>query len=303
MSFARLRAVRSPALKKQIMATILDGRKVSNLMLDEVEADLKELKAEGISPKLVVIVVGEDPASAVYVRHKEKACKRTGMEFEKITYDPEITQAELIAKIEELNADEAVSGMIVQLPLPDHIEAPKVIRAINPYKDVDGFHAYNVGKMLLSQDFEDMAPCTPKGMIRILDEYNVDVSGMNAVVVGKSNIVGKPIAAMLLNRGATVTVCHRRTKDLKANTLRADLLVVAVGKPNLITADMVKEDVIILDVGINRLESGKLAGDVDFDAVSEKASMITPVPGGVGPMTVACLLSNTITAAKKQRAL
>jgi len=270
-------------------------------MLDEVEAELKDLKAEGILPKLVVIVVGEDPASAVYVRHKEKACARTGMEFEKITYEPEITQDELIAKIDELNADASVSGMIVQLPLPGHIEEPKVIRAINPYKDVDGFHAYNVGKMLLSQDFEDMAPCTPKGMIRILDEYKVDVSGMDAVIVGKSNIVGKPIAAMLLNRGATVTVCHRRTKDLKANTLRADLLVVAVGKTNLITADMVKDGVIVLDVGINRLENGKLAGDVDFDAVSEKASMITPVPGGVGPMTVACLLSNTITAAKKQR--
>jgi methylenetetrahydrofolate dehydrogenase (NADP+)/methenyltetrahydrofolate cyclohydrolase len=282
------------------MTTILDGRKVSNSLLDEVKADVEELKAAGTSVKLVVVVVGEDPASAVYVRHKEKACLKTGVEFERIAYPADISQEELIAKIEELNADSSVNGMIVQLPLPRHIEAPLVIRAINPYKDVDGFHAYNVGKMFLSKDFEDMAPCTPKGMIRILDDYEVDLTGKKAVVIGRSNIVGKPIAMMLLNRNATVTVCHRHTADLAVHTLDADLIVVAVGKPGLLTADMVKDGVIVLDVGINRLEDGSLAGDVDFDGVSQKASMITPVPGGVGPMTVACLLQNTVTATKKQ---
>lgn len=285
------------------MTTILDGRKVSDSLLDEVKADVEELKAAGTNVKLVVVVVGEDPASVVYVRNKERACAKTGIEFERIAYPESVTQEELIAKIEELNADPSVTGMIVQAPLPRHISEPLVVRAINPYKDVDGFHAYNVGKMFLNKDFEDMAPCTPKGMIRILDDYKVDLRGKKAVVIGRSNVVGKPIGIMLLNRDATVTICHRYTENLAEYTRDADLIVVAVGKPNLLTADMVKDGVIVLDVGINRLEDGSLVGDTDFDGVSKKASMITPVPGGVGPMTVACLLQNTVTAAKKQRNL
>jgi methylenetetrahydrofolate dehydrogenase (NADP+) / methenyltetrahydrofolate cyclohydrolase len=285
------------------MATILDGRKVSNSMLEEVKAEVGFLKEKGVDLKLVVVVVGEDPASKVYVKHKEKACAKTGVEFERVKFDEDLSQEDLIAKIEELNADASVNGMIVQLPLPKHMDPAIVIRAIDPRKDVDGFHAYNVGKMFLNKAFEHLAPCTPKGMIRILEDYEVDLTGLEAVVVGRSNIVGKPIATMLTNRNATVTVCHRHTQDLAEHTRRADLIVVAVGKPGLITADMVKEGVIVLDVGINRLETGKLVGDVDFDGVAEKAGMITPVPGGVGPMTVACLLSNTVTAAKRQHGL
>lgn len=285
------------------MATLLNGREVSKSLLEKVGTEVAELNKKSINVKLVVVVVGHDPASEIYVRNKVRACKKTGIISEKIELPEETTQEELLAKIEELNADKTVNGMIVQLPLPSHIKEELVIKAIDPYKDVDGFHAYNVGKMFLSKDFEDMAPCTAKGVFEILDYYDVDVTGMNATVVGKSNIVGKPVAVMLMNRGATVTVCHSKTKDLKAETLGADLIVVAVGRAKLITEDMVKDGAIIVDVGINRLESGKVVGDVDFDTVEKKAGMITPVPGGVGLMTVACLLSNTLTAAKKQNGL
>ncbi len=285
------------------MATLLDGRAVSDSLLKKVANEVKSLREKSVTVKLVVIVVGEDPASAVYVKHKEKACEKTGIEGERISYPADISEEELLAKVKELNADKSVNGMIVQLPLPKHINEGKVIKSIDPRKDVDGFHACNVGKMFLSQDFEDMAPCTAKGIIEILDYYDVDVSGMDVTVVGKSNIVGKPIAVMLMNRGATVTVCHSRTKDLKGNCERADMVIVAVGRAGLITTDMVKNDAIVIDVGINRLDDGKLVGDVDYNEVEKKASLITPVPGGVGPMTVACLLANTVTATKKQNNL
>lgn len=282
------------------MATLLDGRATAKSVLEEVQREVESLKTEGILPKLVVIVVGEDPASAVYVRHKQKACEKVGMDSEKLSYPAEITQEELLAKIGELNADPKVHGMIVQLPLPKHINADEVIKHIDPYKDVDGFHAYNVGKMVTNKAYEDLASCTPKGMIRILEAYDIDPSGMDAVVIGRSNIVGKPIGTMLLNRNATVTTCHSRTKNLSKYTQDADLIVVAVGRPKFLKADMVKEGAIILDVGINRMEDGTLCGDADFDELEPKVAAITPVPGGVGPMTVACLLLNTVTAARKQ---
>ncbi len=285
------------------MTQILDGRKVADSLLNKVAEDVQGLKAKGILPKLTVILVGDDPASAIYVKHKEKACERTGIISEKILMPASTSQEDLLAKVEEVNNDESVSGLIVQMPLPDHIEAPKVIKAIDPYKDVDGYHAYNMGKMVLSKDYEDLAACTPKGIIEILDFYNVDLTGMNAVVIGRSNTVGKPMAMMLLNRNATVSICHRHTKDLGAYTREADLVVVAVGKAKLLTADMVKDGAIVIDVGINRGEDGKLVGDADFEGMKDKVKAITPVPGGVGPMTVACLLANTVTAARKNAKL
>lgn len=285
------------------MAQILDGRAVSDSLLAEVSQEIEALKSKGISPKLVVIVVGEDPASAVYVGKKEEACKKVGMLSERVALPSSISQEELLKKIDELNKDVTVTGMIVQLPLPKGIDAPLVIKAIDPYKDVDGFHAYNVGKMFLSKDFEDMSPCTPKGITKILDFYKIDVAGMDAVVIGRSNIVGKPMTAMLLNRDATVTCCHSRTKNLLKYTKEADLVVVAVGRPKFLTADMVKEGAIVIDVGMHRMEDGKLCGDADLESMKDKVAAYTPVPGGVGPMTVACLLMNTVTAAKKQAKL
>lgn len=285
------------------MAKVLDGRAVSDSLLATVSQEVEALKSKGISPKLVVIVVGDDPASAVYVGKKEEACKKVGMLSERVALPASTTQAELLKKIDELNKDASVTGMIVQLPLPDGIEAPLVIKAIDPYKDVDGFHAYNVGKMVLSKDFEDLAPCTPKGITKILDFYGIDVKGMDAVVIGRSNIVGKPMANMLINRDATVTCCHSRTKNLSKYTKAAELIVVAVGKPKFLTADMVKEGSIVIDVGMHRMENGKLCGDADLESMKDKVAAYTPVPGGVGPMTVACLLMNTVTAAKKQAKL
>ncbi|QQR54910.1 bifunctional methylenetetrahydrofolate dehydrogenase/methenyltetrahydrofolate cyclohydrolase FolD [Candidatus Peregrinibacteria bacterium] len=282
------------------MAQILDGRAVSDSLLAEVQRDVEELKQKGVFPKLVVIFVGENAASQVYVRKKQEACEKVGMLSEKLELPASISQDALIAEIERLNHDPEVHGMILQLPIPKHLEVSKIIKAIDPVKDVDGFQAYNVGKMFLSAEFENMAPCTPKGITKILEFYKIDVSGMNIVVIGRSNIVGKPMGVMLLNRDATVTICHSKTKDLEKFTREADLLVAAVGKPRFVKADMVKEGAIVIDVGMHRTEDGKLCGDVDFETVEPKVSMITPVPGGVGPMTVACLLMNTVTAARKQ---
>lgn len=276
---------------------LLDGRQVASELLNDAATRVLAFQEKGIKPKLVVILVGDDPASEVYVKHKVAACEKTGVISEKILYSAaEMSTEKLVAKIEELNKDPEVHGILVQLPLPDHVEAPKVIKAINPQKDVDGFTAYNMGKVLLSTDFEDLAPCTPKGMIKLLEYYKIPTEGKEVVVVGSSNIVGKPIAIMLSNRKATVTICNSRTQNLAEHTRRADILVVAVGKPKLITADMVKDGAVVLDVGINRLENGKLCGDTDFDALIEKVSYITPVPGGVGPMTVACLIDNVLRA-------
>lgn len=285
------------------MATILDGRKVSDSLLEKVKNEVEILKKHGVNPKLVVVVVGNDSASAVYVGKKQEACGKVGILSQKISLPEETSQDELLGIIERLNGDNSVNGVIVQMPLPRHMNPNVVIKAINPYKDVDGFHAYNIGKMFIDKDFEDMSPCTPKGITKILDFYGIDVSGMDCLVIGRSNIVGKPMGVMLLNRNATVTMAHSKTKDLKKYSTQADLVVVAVGKAKFLTADMVKEGVILIDVGMNRGPDGKLCGDSDFEEVSKKASMITPVPGGVGPMTVACLLENTVTAAKKQNSI
>jgi len=277
---------------------ILDGKALSAQLIDSVKEEVSKLK-----PKLAVILVGSTPASLTYVRNKKRACEQAGIEYEERTFPASMTQEELIGEIEALNQDSTINGMIVQLPLPDHIYVPEVIRAIDPKKDVDGFTAYNIGKMFLSQEFEDLPPATPLGIVKLLDHYNIPIEGKEVVVVGHSNLVGKPISMMMLNRNATVTTCHIYTKNLVSHTKRADILIVAVGKAGLITADMVKEGVVVVDVGINRTKEGKLCGDVDFEAVSQKASHISPVPGGVGPMTVAALILNTVSAAKRQKSI
>lgn len=279
---------------------ILDGKLVASSVLNKVKGEVYQLlKKTGVKPKLVVVLVGKNPASLTYVRNKKHTCEEVGIEWEQIGLtEKDVTTELLIAKIKKLNSRMDVHGILVQLPLPKNIYTPEVIKAIDPYKDVDGFHAYNIGKIFLSKEFEDLAPCTAKGVMKILDYYKIDPKGMDATVVGHSNIAGKPISLMLLNRNATVTICHIDTKNLKAHTKNADLLVVAVGKPKLITADMVKKDAVVIDVGINKVD-GKIVGDVDFEKVSKKAFYITPVPGGVGPMTVACLMENTLIAYKR----
>ncbi len=275
---------------------ILDGKALSQQLIDSAKDE-----AGKFSPTLAVILVGENPASLTYVRNKKSACERAGVEYRELRFPDTFTQDQLLEEIQKLNEDESVNGLIVQLPLPEAIYVPEVIRAIDPKKDVDGFHAYNLGKMFLSPEFEDLPPATPSGIIKLLDHYDIPIRGQEVVVVGHSNHVGKPVSAMLLNRNATVTTCHIHTKDLASHTKRADILIVAVGKAGLITDDMVKEGVVIVDVGINRTDEGKLCGDVDFENVSKKASFISPVPGGVGPMTVAALILNTVHAAKRQQ--
>lgn len=275
---------------------LLDGKALSEELIDSVKDEAAKWK-----PKLAVILVGENPASLTYIKNKRKACERAGIEYEELRFPITIAQEQLLEEIKKVNEDSAINGLIVQLPLPDHIQVPLVIRAIDPKKDVDGFHAYNLGKMFLSPEFEDLPPATPSGIIKLLDHYDIPIRGQEAVVIGHSNIVGKPISIMMLNRNATVTTCHIHTKDLASHTKRADILVVAVGKAGLITADMVKKNVVVVDVGMNRTEDGKLCGDVDFENVSKKASHITPVPGGVGPMTVAALIINTVHATKRQK--
>lgn len=282
------------------MAELIIGKLVSAEVRKSLQNEIKEFISEtGVTPGLAVILVGNNPASAVYVRNKHKACLEVGINSYEITMPEETTEEELLSKINELNQDKNVHGILVQLPLPKHISEDKVINSISPEKDVDAFHPANVGKIVSGK--YDFIPCTPAGVMELLHFYNVEISGKECVVIGRSNIVGKPMALLLLAENGTVTICHSRTKDLKEVTKRADILVVAIGKANFVTADMVKPGAVVIDVGINRLDDGKLAGDVDFDAVSEVASMITPVPGGVGPMTITMLLKNTLTAAKKQK--
>lgn len=278
---------------------ILDGRKVSKEILLQLSHEVNRMKLDHILPRLAVILVGKDPASLSYISQKQKACDVTGIEWEQFDYETDVTTDELIEKIQTLNEDQTIHGILVQLPLPEHIYTPNVIRAIDPRKDVDGFTAYNLGKMFLSTEFEHLAPCTPRGVIRLLEYYQIPIEGKEVVVVGHSNIVGKPLAAMLLNRNATLTVCHIFTKDVAAHTKRADILCVAVGKAKLITAEMVKLGATVIDIGVNIMENGKLCGDTDFEQIQKKAAYITPVPGGVGPMTVACLMENTVLAAKR----
>lgn len=276
-------------------AKIIDGRLVSDFLLKEVSGRVQALKKQKIHPKLVIILVGENPSSLSYIRQKTNASLKAGIECVLKKLDEKTTTEKLINLINRLNKDKSVHGILVQLPLPPQIETPLVIRAIDPMKDVDGFHAYNMGKMVLSAEFEDLAPCTARGIIELLKYYKLPVAGKNVVVIGRSNIVGKPVAIMLTNRDATVTICHSKTQNLKDYTKKADILIVAVGKPYMVGADMVKPSAVVIDVGVTKVEN-KLAGDVNFEEVGKKASWITPVPGGVGPMTVACLMENVCRA-------
>lgn len=281
------------------MALIINGKEVSAKLRDDLKLEVAEfIKNTGVTPGLAVIIVGEDPASQVYVRNKHKGCVEAGMKSFEITMPECTTEEELLSKIAELNANDEVHGILVQLPLPKHINEDKIINAISPDKDVDAFHPVNVGKIMTGK--YSFLPCTPAGIMALLDYYKVDISGKTCVVIGRSNIVGKPMALLLLEKNGTVTVCHSRTRDLPSVAKTADILVVAIGKANFVGADMVKEGAVVIDVGINRLDNGKLCGDVDFDAVEPIASAITPVPGGVGPMTITTLLKNTMTAAKNK---
>ena len=280
------------------MAQIIDGKKISAQIREEIAAEVAQMKAEGIIPGLAVIIVGENPASKVYVRNKGKGCAEVGMYSEIIEMAEETTQAELLSKIDELNARRDINGILVQLPLPKQIDERAVIAAISPEKDVDAFCVENIGEMMLGT--ADLLPCTPAGIMQLLSRSGIEVAGKECVVIGRSNIVGKPIAQLLLAENGTVTICHSKTKDLAEVTRRADILVVAIGRADFVTGDMVKEGAVVIDVGMNRRPDGKLTGDVDYASVEPKASFITPVPGGVGPMTITMLLKNTLTAAKKQ---
>jgi len=280
-------------------AQLIDGNALSKQLRAQVAIDTAALKAQGLTPGLAVVLVGDNPASQVYVRNKVKACEDAGLHSVLEKYEATMTEADLLARVEALNNDPTIHGILVQLPLPGHIDAQKVIEAISPAKDVDGFHIASAGALMTGMP--GFWPCTPYGCMKMLESIGFDLKGKHAVVIGRSNIVGKPMALMLLQKDATVTVAHSRTQNLKALTLQADLIVAAVGKRNVLTADMVKPGAVVLDVGMNRNDEGKLCGDVDFEGVSEVASYITPVPGGVGPMTITMLLVNTLESA--QRAL
>ena len=279
------------------MAIIIDGKELAKKTRANLKIDCDNLKSKGINPKLAVIMVGDNPASKVYVKNKSKACEEVGIEYEEYLLDEDITQKELISLIDDLNLRDDVTGILLQSPIPSHLDINEAFRTISPKKDVDGFHPVSVGKLTLGQD--TFVSCTPYGVIKMFEEYNIDLEGKNVVILGRSNIVGKPLIQCCLNKNATVTVCHSRTKDVSEFTKRADIVIVAIGKAKFLKADMVKDGAVIIDVGINRGEDGKLCGDVDFENVSKKASYITPVPGGVGPMTIAMLMNNVIKAAKR----
>ena len=276
-------------------AVRMDGKMVSAKVRGSILEEVNGLKDKGVRPGLAVIIVGEDPASKVYVRNKERACEECGFYSEKYALPEETTQEELLGLIDELNHNPRIDGILCQLPVPKHINEQAIIDAISPEKDVDAFHPINVGKIMVGNF--DFLPCTPAGVMQLLEEYDIDPNGKNCVVIGRSNIVGKPMAMLLLHKNGTVTICHSRTKNLKEVCAQADILVAAVGKADFVTADMVKEGAVVIDVGMNR-KDGKLCGDVAFDEVNEKASYLTPVPGGVGPMTITMLMKNTVKAAK-----
>lgn len=273
---------------------IIDGKKISQEIKDELKVKVEKLKAEGKEPSLAVIQVGNDPASSVYVGNKKKACAYCGIRSLAYELPEETTEAELLALIEKLNGDDTVNGILVQLPLPGQIDEDKIIRAISPKKDVDGFHPENVGKLVIGE--KGFVSCTPAGIIQLLKRSGVEIAGKNCVVIGRSNIVGKPMAILMLRENATVTIAHSKTKNLKEICRQADILIVAIGKPQFITADYVKEGAVVIDVGIHRNENNKLCGDVKYDEVAEHTSAITPVPGGVGPMTIAMLMNNCVEA-------
>lgn len=277
---------------------IIDGKQLAKKTREKLRYEVEELKKEGIQPKLAVIMVGDNSASQIYVRNKSKACNDVGIEFEEHLLPSTTKQDELLDLIEKLNNNKEINGILLQSPIPDGLDINEAFRKISPEKDVDGFHPVNVGKLVLGQD--TFVSCTPYGVMKMFEEYNIDLEGKNAVVIGRSNIVGKPMSQCLLNKNATVTICHSRTRNLPEITKNADILVSAIGKPEFVTADMVKDGAVVIDVGINRTEEGKLKGDVDFENVSKKASYITPVPGGVGPMTIAMLMNNVVKATKNQ---
>lgn len=275
------------------MTKIIDGKKISADIKEEIKVEVERITEGGQrAPGLAVVIVGENPASKVYVNSKVKTCGALGIYSEKYNLDSEVTEAELLKLIEELNNKEEIDGILVQLPLPKHIDEDKIIEAINPEKDVDGFHPINLGKLVIGKN--GFKSCTPYGIMELLKRYELDLNGKDVVIVGRSNIVGKPLAVMLTNENATVTLCHSRTKNLSEKTLNADIVIVAIGREKFLTEEMVKDGSIVIDVGINRNKLGKLCGDVDFENVSKKASLITPVPGGVGPMTIAMLMKNTV---------
>ncbi|WP_059103306.1 bifunctional methylenetetrahydrofolate dehydrogenase/methenyltetrahydrofolate cyclohydrolase FolD [Shouchella shacheensis] len=278
-------------------AQVLSGKQLASEKREDMKASVQALKEKGVTPGLAVILVGEDPASQTYVRNKQKACENTGIHSELIELPETTPENELLSRIEELNRDESIDGILVQLPLPSHISEQSVIEAIAPSKDVDCFHPTNVGKMMIGE--EGFLPCTPHGILVMLKESGVDIAGKHAVIIGRSNIVGKPVGQLLLNEHATVTYCHSRTPNLREMTRQADILVVAVGRYGVVGGEDIKEGAVVIDVGMNRVE-GKLRGDVEFESAKEKASLITPVPGGVGPMTITMLLDNTIHSARKR---
>ena len=275
---------------------ILDGKKLSNEIIEELKVRCDELKEKGIKPKFAVIMVRNDKASQIYVKNKRKACERIGIECVECFLDENIQQKELIDKIKELNSDNTIHGILLQSPIPKHLNINEAFETISPKKDVDGFNPTNVGKLCLNQN--TFVSCTPFGIIKLLDKYGIDLAGKKVTIIGRSNIVGKPLIQCFLNKNATVTICHSKTDDIKEHTKDADIVVVAIGKPKFLKENMVKKNSVIIDVGINRDDNGKIIGDVDFENVSKKSSYITPVPGGVGPMTIAMLMNNVIKAAE-----
>lgn len=280
------------------MSIVISGKEVSAKVKEQVRGEAAQLAEKGITVGLAVVIAGNNPASRVYVNNKKKSCEEVGFRSFEYALDESVSQGELLALVDKLNNDRDVNGILVQLPLPAHIDEKAVINAISPDKDVDAFHPVNVGKIMIGE--YAFLPCTPAGVMELIHETGVEVSGKSCVVIGRSNIVGKPMAMLLLHENATVTICHSKTRNLAEICAGADILVAAVGRANFVTADMVKEGAVVIDVGMNRLENGKLCGDVDYEAVSKKAGYITPVPGGVGPMTIAMLMRNTLTAAKQQ---
>lgn len=278
------------------MAEILDGKELAKKIRKELKKEVAELKEQGINPKLAVIMVGDNSASQVYVRNKSKACEKAGIDFEEFLFDKDTSEEELLKTIKKLNDDKNIHGILLQSPVPKHIDINKAFRTISPEKDVDGFNPINVGNLCIGEDC--FISCTPYGIVKILEEYNIETEGKEAVILGRSNIVGKPMIQCLLNKNCTVTVCHSRTKDIENIIKRADIIIAAIGKSKFVKKEMIKDGAVVIDVGINRLDDGTIVGDVDFDEVSKNASYITPVPGGVGPMTIAMLLSNLVKAAK-----
>ena len=280
------------------MSTIIDGKALAKKTRENLKIECDELRKKGITPKLAVIMVGNNPASKVYVRNKSKACNEVGIEYEEYLLEEDISQEELLELINKLNKNKKINGILLQSPIPQHLNINEAFKAISDLKDVDGFNPISVGKLCIGED--TFVSCTPYGVIRMFEEYNIDLTGKDVVILGRSNIVGKPLIQCCLQKNATVTVCHSKTKNIEEHTKRADVIIAAIGKSKFVTADMVKDGVVIIDVGINRGEDGKLTGDVDFENIEKKASYITPVPGGVGPMTIAMLMNNVIKATKEQ---